>query len=67
MTVHRAYDLRMARALMERHLARVPAETSLQPMERHERRVVRRWLGRRLVALGSRLANEPAMRPAEAR
>ena len=65
--MHRASDLRMARALMERRLPRVPAATRLQPMERHERRVVRRWVGRRLVALGSRLANEPAMRPARAR
>jgi hypothetical protein len=66
MTVQRASDLRMALALMERRRARTP-RTSLQVMERHERRVVRRWLGRRLVALGSRLANEPAMRPARAR
>jgi hypothetical protein len=56
----------MALALMERRLARVH-RTSLQVRERHERRVVRRWVGRRLVALGSRLANEPAMRPARAR
>ena len=66
MTVQRASDLRMALALMERRQVRVP-RTSLQVMERHERRVVRRWVGRRLVALGSRLANEPAMRPARAR
>jgi hypothetical protein len=66
MTVHRASDLRMALALMERRQARVH-RTGLQTMERHERRAVRRWVGRRLVALGSRLANEPAMRPARAR
>jgi hypothetical protein len=67
MTVQRASDLRLAHALMERRLARVPAATSLHQMERHPRRSMRRWLGRRLVALGSRLANEPAMRPARAR
>ena len=66
MTVHHVSDKRMALALMEGRLARV-RRTSLQVMERHERRVVRRWVGRRLVALGSRLANEPTMRPARAR
>jgi hypothetical protein len=66
MTVHRASDLRMALALMERRRARL-RRTRLHEMERHERRTVRRWLGRRLVALGSRLANEPTMRPAGAR
>ena len=67
MTVHRASDLRMARALMEGRLARVPAATSLHVVELRDRRRVRRWVGRRLVALGSRLANEPTMRPARAR
>jgi hypothetical protein len=66
MTVQHASDQRMALALMERRLGRTH-RTSLQVMERHERRVVRRWVGRRLVALGSRLANEPAMRPVRAR
>jgi hypothetical protein len=66
MTVHSASDHRMALALMERRRARLH-RTSLQTMERHERRRVRRWVGRRLVALGSRLANEPPMRPARAR
>jgi hypothetical protein len=66
MTVH-ASDHRMALALMARRRARVPAATSLHVMEIRERRRVRRWVGRRLVALGSRLANEPTMRPARAR
>ena len=66
MTVHRASDHRMAGALMARRLARVPAATSLHVMELRDRRM-RRWVGRRLVALGSRLANEPTMRPARAR
>ena len=66
MTVQRASDMRMALALMEGRQARVH-RTGLQVMERHERRIVRRWIGRRLVALGSRLANEPAMRPVRAR
>ena len=67
MTVHRASDQRMAFALMEQRQARMPAAASLQVVERHERRIVRRWIGRRLVALGSRLANDPPMRPARAR
>jgi len=41
--------------------------TSLQVSERTPRRPVRRWIGRQLVALGSRLANEPTMRPVRAR
>lgn len=40
--------------------------TSLQVNEQHPRRM-RRWVGRRLVRIGARLANEPAMRPARAR
>jgi hypothetical protein len=66
MNVHHASDQRMALALMERRLASV-RRTSLQVTERHEPRRVRRWVGRRLVVLGSRLANEPAMRPVRAR
>ncbi|MGQ0607085.1 MAG: hypothetical protein ACT4OQ_01285 [Chloroflexota bacterium] len=41
--------------------------TSLQVNDQHQRRIVRRWIGRRLVRIGARLANEPAMRPARAR
>ena len=41
--------------------------TSLQVNEHRQRRTVRRWIGRQLVALGSRLANEPTMRPVRAR
>jgi len=32
-----------------------------------ERKRVRRWLGRQLVRLGTRLAGEPTMRPVRAR
>jgi hypothetical protein len=66
MNVHRSNDLRLARALMEGRRRRM-RRTSLQVSERTERRIVRRWIGRRLVSLGSRLANEPTMRPARAR
>ncbi len=66
MNVYRTYDLRMATALMGRRRARV-RRTSLLVTERHERRVVRRWVGRRLVSLGHRLANEQPMHPVRAR
>lgn len=65
--MHRASDLLMAHALMERRRARLRRTRHLT-VEQHERRSLRRWLGRRLVSLGSRLANEPVvMRPARAR
>ena len=41
--------------------------TTLLVNHDHSRRTVRRWIGRQLVRFGSRLANEPTMRPARAR
>jgi hypothetical protein len=41
--------------------------TNLLVSESHDRRTVRRWIGRQLVRYGTRLAGEPAMRPARAR
>ncbi len=41
--------------------------TNLLVSESNDRRVVRRWVGRQLVRFGTRLAGEPAMRPARAR
>ena len=66
MNVYSHLDLRAVFALIEERQERL-RRTSLLVSERHEQRGVRRWVGRRLVALGSRLANEPAMRPARAR
>ena len=66
MTVHSNLDLRVVFALIEERQVRLD-RTSLLVSDRHARRSVRRWIGRRLVSLGSRLANEPAMRPARAR
>jgi hypothetical protein len=43
------------------------SRTRLPVMRTTGDRPVRRWVGRRLVALGSRLANEPPMRPVRAR
>jgi hypothetical protein len=66
MTVHRASDLQLAHALMERRRARLRRTRHLM-VEQHERRTVRRWIGRQLVSLGHRLANEQPMHPARAR
>ena len=66
MTVHSNLDLRVVLAFVEERQARL-RRTSLQVSDDHERRIVRRWIGRRLVSLGSRLANEPTMRPVRAR
>jgi hypothetical protein len=41
--------------------------TTLLVNDDHSRRTVRRWIGRQLVRFGTRLANEPTMRPARAR
>ena len=40
--------------------------TTLLVNDDHSRRTVRRWIGRQLVRFGSRLANEPTMRPVRA-
>ncbi len=64
--MHSYLDLRVVFALIEERQVRLD-RTNLLVSKRHERRSVRRWIGRRLVSLGSRLANEPAMRPARAR
>ena len=53
-----AYE-RTRRTTLSRTRLLVTRKTSGRP--------VRRWVGRRLVAVGSRLANEPTMRPARAR
>ena len=59
-------DLRMVRSLMEARRARLP-RTALLPGADHERRFVRRWIGRQMVSLGHRMANEQPMQPARAR
>jgi hypothetical protein len=66
MTVHSNLDLRVVLSLAEERQARL-RRTSLQVSDERERRTVRRWIGRQLVSLGTRLANEPTMRPARAR
>ena len=66
MTVHSYLDLRIVLALIEERQERLRRATLLVSATR-ERRVVRRWIGRQLVSLGHRLANEQPMRPAAAR
>jgi len=59
-------DLRMVRSLMVARRARA-RRTPLLPGANHERRTVRRWIGRQMVSIGHRLANEQPMQPARAR
>ena len=66
MNVYSHLDLRAVFALIEERHERL-RRTDLLVTEHRDRRSVRRWIGRRLVALGSRLANDPVMRPARAR
>jgi hypothetical protein len=66
MNVHSYLDLRIVLALTEERGKRQRG-TSLLVDGRHERRIVRRWIGRQLVSLGHRLANEGPMRPAASR
>ena len=58
-------DLRVVLSLVEERQERL-RRTNLLVSEHTSRRPVRRWFGRRLVALGRRLANEPTMRPVRA-
>jgi hypothetical protein len=66
MTVRSTMNYRLALALMDERRERV-RRTHLQVAEPHLRRPVRRWIGRQLVSIGTRLAGEPTMRPVRAR
>ena len=57
---------RLALAIADERRERV-RRTFLPVAEPHLRRPVRRWLGRQLVSIGTRLAGEPTMRPVRAR
>jgi hypothetical protein len=66
--VHSNLDVRVVLGLIAEREERL-RRTSL-PVDDHDhlrRRPVRRWVGRQLVRVGSRLAGEPPMRPARAR
>jgi len=64
--VYRTLHYQQALALMEERRERV-RRTTLLVAGPSPRRPVRRWIGRQLVGLGTRLAGEPTMRPARAR
>lgn len=66
MNVQTNADIRAVLSFVEERQERL-RRTNLLVSERTSRRTVRRWIGRQLVALGSRLANEPTMRPVRAR
>jgi hypothetical protein len=59
-------DTRVVLSFIAEHEERL-RRTNLLVSESHDRRIVRRWIGRQLVRFGTRLAGEPAMRPARAR
>lgn len=60
------HNVDVLRLLAREHAADL-RRTSLLVVERHPERRVRRWVGRQLVRYGTRLANEPTMRPVRAR
>jgi hypothetical protein len=66
MNVQTNADVRAVLSFVEERQERL-RRTNLLVKEHPPRRRVRRWVGRQLVALGSRLANEPTMRPVRAR
>ena len=65
--MHGNLDVRVVLSFIEEREAQL-RRTNLLASEPHAvRRPVRRWIGRRLVRIGARLANEPTMRPVRAR
>ncbi len=60
-------DTRVVLSLIEEREARLRRTNLLVAEPSPDRRPVRRWIGRRLVRLGARLAGEPTMRPVRAR
>ena len=67
MNVQSNLDVRVVLGLIEERETRL-RRTSLQTHDREHasRRRVRRWIGRQMVRLGTRLAGEPTMRPVRA-
>ena len=61
-------DMRVVLSLIEEREERLRrTNLHLRETDTTSRRRVRRWIGRRLVSLGTRLAAEQPMRPARAR
>jgi hypothetical protein len=69
LTVHSNPDVRVVLAFMAEREVRLHATRLTLDVNDHDlsRRPLRRWVGRQLVRLGTRLAGEPSMRPARAR
>lgn len=67
MNVQTNADVRAVLSFVEERQERLRRTNLLVSEHTSRRRPVRRWIGRQLVALGSRLANEPTMRPVRAR
>ena len=61
-------DVRVVLSMIEEREERLRrTNLHLRETDTTSRRRVRRWIGRRLVSLGTRLAAEQPMRPARAR
>ena len=60
-------DIRVVLSLIEEREARLRRTNLLVSEPNADRRPVRRWIGRRLVQFGTRLAADPTMRPVRAR
>ena len=60
-------DIRVVLSLIAEREARLRCTNLLVSEPNADRRPVRRWIGRRLVHFGTRLAGEPTMRPVRAR
>jgi hypothetical protein len=60
------HNVDLLRLLAREHEAEL-RRTRLLVVDPHPKRRWRRWVGRQLVRYGTRLANEPTMRPARAR
>ena len=60
-------DVRVVLGLIEEREARLRGtRLTIREHDTARRRRLRRWIGRQLVRYGTRLANEPAMRPVRA-
>ena len=65
--MHSNLDILVVLSLIEEREARLRRTNLLVSEPNADRRPVRRWIGRRLVRFGTRLAGEPTMRPVRAR
>jgi hypothetical protein len=66
MTVQSVQNVHVLRQFAKEREAAL-RRTTLLVGDGHQRRPVRRWIGRQLVLIGAWLANDPTMRPVRAR